>query len=84
MIELKNIEKVYEDGFQALKNIDLAFEDGKINVLIGPSGCGKTTTMKLLNRLVDYTDGEIMLDGTNIKDVNPIELRRQMGFVIQT
>ncbi|TMN21633.1 betaine/proline/choline family ABC transporter ATP-binding protein [Lentibacillus cibarius] len=83
MIELKNIEKVYEDGFQALKNIDLAFEDGKINVLIGPSGCGKTTTMKLLNRLVDYTGGEILLDGTNIKDVNPIELRRHMGFVIQ-
>ncbi|MFA1821693.1 ABC transporter ATP-binding protein [Virgibacillus oceani] len=83
MIELKGIGKVYEDGFQALDNIDLAFENGKINVLIGPSGCGKTTTMKLLNRLVDYTDGEILLEGKSLKEIDPIELRRQMGYVIQ-
>ena len=51
--------------------------------MIGPSGCGKTTTMKLLNRLTDYTDGEIMIDEKNIKEINPIELRRQMGYVIQ-
>ena len=83
MIQLKRINKVYDDGFQALKGIDLTFEEGKINVLIGPSGCGKTTTMKLLNRLTDFTDGEIMIDGKNIKEMNPIELRRQMGYVIQ-
>lgn len=84
MIELKNINKVYEDGFQALKGIDLTFEEGQINVLIGPSGCGKTTTMKLLNRLIDYTDGELTIDGQLIKDINPIDLRRQMGYVIQS
>lgn len=83
MIELKKVNKIYEDGFHALKDIDLAFEEGKINVLIGPSGCGKTTTMKLLNRLVDYTDGQIMIDGKQINEFNPIELRRKMGFVIQ-
>lgn len=83
MIELKNVEKTYQDGFQALKNINLQFEDGKINVLIGPSGCGKTTTMKLLNRLVDYTKGDILLDGKSIKEISPITLRRKMGFVIQ-
>lgn len=83
MIELQNINKTYDDGFQALKDINLKFEDGKINVLIGPSGCGKTTTMKLLNRLVSYTKGQIMIDGENIKDINPITLRRKMGFVIQ-
>lgn len=83
LIELKNIGKTYEDGFQALKDINLEFEDGKINVLIGPSGCGKTTTMKLLNRLVDYTSGDILLDGKSIKQISPIVLRRKMGFVIQ-
>ncbi|ASN06312.1 betaine/proline/choline family ABC transporter ATP-binding protein [Virgibacillus necropolis] len=83
MIELKNINKTFDDGFQALKDINLSFEEGKINVLIGPSGCGKTTTMKLLNRLVDYTKGEILIDGENIQDINPIALRRKMGFVIQ-
>lgn len=77
------MNKIYDDGFQALKNIDLQFEKGKINVLIGPSGCGKTTTMKLLNRLVDFSAGQIQIDGKNIKQFNPIELRRQMGFVIQ-
>ncbi|MBY7144385.1 betaine/proline/choline family ABC transporter ATP-binding protein [Virgibacillus sp. NKC19-3] len=83
MISLKKVSKVYDDGFQALKNIDLTFEEGQINVLIGPSGCGKTTTMKLLNRLTAYTDGEIMINGKNLKDTDPIELRRQMGYVIQ-
>lgn len=83
MIELKKVNKVYDNGFQALTDIDVEFADGKINVLIGPSGCGKTTTMKLLNRLVDYTDGEVIYNGQEIKDMNPIELRREMGFVIQ-
>lgn len=83
MIELKNVNKIYDNGFQALTDIDIEFADGKINVLIGPSGCGKTTTMKLLNRLVDYTDGEVIFNGEEIKDMDPIELRRQMGFVIQ-
>lgn len=83
MIELKKVNKIYDNGFQALTDIDIEFADGKINVLIGPSGCGKTTTMKLLNRLVDYTDGEVIFNGEEIKDMDPIELRRQMGFVIQ-
>ncbi|QGH33196.1 betaine/proline/choline family ABC transporter ATP-binding protein [Gracilibacillus salitolerans] len=83
MIQLKGIHKVYDDGFQALQDINLTFEEGKINVLIGPSGCGKTTTMKLLNRLTDYTEGQILIDGKDIQQINPIELRRQMGYVIQ-
>ncbi len=83
MIELKNVNKIYNDGFQALTKVNVEFQEGKINVLIGPSGCGKTTTMKLLNRLVDYTDGEVYFNGKKIKEMNPIELRRQMGFVIQ-
>ncbi len=83
LIELKKVNKIYEDGTQALKDINLVFEQGKINILIGPSGCGKTTTMKLLNRLEDFTDGEILIDGKDIRKLNPIELRRSMGYVIQ-
>lgn len=83
MIQLNNISKVYEDGFEALKDINLTFKKAEINVLIGPSGCGKTTTMKLLNKLIEYTDGTIYLNDKNIKDINPIELRREMGYVIQ-
>jgi len=83
LIKFERVSKVYEDGFQALKDLNIQFEEGKINVLIGPSGCGKTTTMKLLNRLIDYSDGNITFDGKNIGEMNPIDLRRQMGYVIQ-
>lgn len=83
MIHLNNISKVYEDGFEALKDINLEFKEAQINVLIGPSGCGKTTTMKLLNKLIEHTSGTIYFDDKNIKDINPIELRREMGYVIQ-
>lgn len=83
MIRLEKVNKVYDGGFHALKDINLTFEKGKINVLIGPSGCGKTTTMKLLNRLTDFTDGSITINGRNIRDFSPVELRRQMGYVIQ-
>nr|WP_231784167.1 betaine/proline/choline family ABC transporter ATP-binding protein [Lentibacillus sp. JNUCC-1] len=66
-----------------MKSISLDFQDEKINVLIGPSGCGKTTTMKLLNKLIDYTEGTILMNGKNIQEINTIELRREMGYVIQ-
>lgn len=83
VIQFKGVNKVYDDGFQALTDIDLTFNEGEINVLIGPSGCGKTTTMKLVNRLVEHTDGDVLFNNENIESFNPIELRRQMGFVIQ-
>jgi osmoprotectant transport system ATP-binding protein len=83
MIRLEGVQKVYEDGFQALKNINLEFNEGEINVLIGPSGCGKTTMMKLLNRLIDFTDGKVYIDDKDITKVNPIDLRRSIGYVIQ-
>ena len=58
-------------------------EDGKLITLIGESGCGKTTTLKMLNKLITPTSGEIYIDGKNIKDLNDIDLRRNMGYVIQ-
>jgi len=83
MIRLEGVQKVYEDGFKALKNINIEFKRGEISVLIGPSGCGKTTTMKLLNRLIEHTEGKIYIDGKDISSIDPIDLRRSIGYVIQ-
>lgn len=83
MIELKNIRKEYDNGFAALKNINLHCNEGEITALIGPSGCGKTTLMKLLNRLNTPTKGSIFINGKDISNTNSVELRRGIGYVIQ-
>ncbi|GAK07846.1 LOW QUALITY PROTEIN: L-proline glycine betaine ABC transport system permease protein ProV [Geomicrobium sp. JCM 19038] len=83
MIEFKNVSKTYDDGFKALKNINLHIEEGELVALIGPSGCGKTTTMRMINRLIDPSEGEILVNGENIKKKNPVQLRRDSGYVIQ-
>src|SRR5699024_4762916 len=56
---------------------------GEFVVIIGPSGCGKTTTMKMINRLIDPTEGRILLEDKNIMNRNPVQLRRSIGYVIQ-
>ncbi|MGC4377694.1 ABC transporter ATP-binding protein [Fictibacillus sp. Mic-4] len=83
MIKLENVEKKYSDGYVALKNINLECKEGEITVLIGPSGCGKSTTMKLINRLIHPTKGKVYINGKDISEVNPVELRRKIGYVIQ-
>lgn len=83
MIKFENVMKQYEDDFVALKNINLEIEKGELVTLIGPSGCGKTTTMRMINRLIEPTEGKIFIDGQDIANVNPVELRRNIGYVIQ-
>ncbi|CAH0120749.1 MULTISPECIES: ABC transporter ATP-binding protein [unclassified Paenibacillus] len=83
MIQLQGVNKVYDDGFQALKNLNLEFKRGEISVLIGPSGCGKTTTMRLINRLIQPSNGAVIVDGQDISAVDPVKLRRNIGYVIQ-
>ncbi len=83
MIRLENVNKQYDDGFQALKDINLTCEDGEITVLIGPSGCGKTTTLRLLNRLINPTSGHVYINDKDISEINPVTLRRGIGYVIQ-
>ena len=82
-IELKGITKHYGKTL-AVDNLSLELPDNKISVLIGPSGCGKTTTMKMINGLIPRTSGDIIIDGRPIDQWNPIELRRQIGYVIQS
>lgn len=81
---MNNVNKVYEDGFHALKNINLEMKKGEITVLIGPSGCGKSTTMKLINRLISPSSGEVLINGRNVNEIDPVKLRRNIGYVIQS
>lgn len=83
MIELKNVCKSYEKGKLVVNHLSMKIEKGKIIVLIGESGCGKTTTMKMINRLIESSSGQILIEDNDIKTINPIELRRRIGYVIQ-
>lgn len=84
MIEFKNVYKRYRGSDkEVLKDINLICNEGEITAFIGPSGCGKTTTMKLINRLINPTKGQILVDGKDISTINPVDLRRGIGYVIQ-
>jgi len=82
LIKFKNVSKSYKNH-KVLENINLEINKGELVVLIGPSGCGKTTLLKMLNRLIEPTDGKIYINETDITAHDPIELRRNMGYVIQ-
>jgi osmoprotectant transport system ATP-binding protein len=82
-IEFDHVTKVYDDGTVAIENLSFEVADGTTTVLVGPSGCGKTTTMKLVNRLEDPSDGTVHFEGEDIQTLDPIELRRSIGYVIQ-
>jgi osmoprotectant transport system ATP-binding protein len=64
-------------------SLSLEVPAGEICVLVGPSGCGKTTAMRMVNRMIDITDGDILLDGRSVKERKPAELRREIGYAIQ-
>ncbi|MGP4107095.1 ABC transporter ATP-binding protein [Virgibacillus sp. L01] len=83
MIEFKNVKKVYLDGTDAIKDFSLKVDEGELVTLIGPSGCGKTTTMKMINRLIEPTAGNIYINGKNINNYNIHELRWNIGYVLQ-
>lgn len=82
-IVLENVWKTFENGSVAVRDLSLEVYRGETLVLIGPSGCGKTTTLRLVNRLVEPTEGRILFDGENTLDMNPDHLRQRMGYVIQ-
>ena len=83
-LEFRNVTKRYP-GQQdpAIQDLSLEVGAGEICVLVGPSGCGKTTAMRLVNRMIDLTEGDILLDGRSVTDRSPAELRRHIGYAIQ-
>ena len=82
MIEYKNVVLRYTDT-DILKDVNLRIEAGEFMVLVGPSGSGKTTMLKMINRLLEPTDGNIYMDGKRIKDYDERELRLSTGYVLQ-
>lgn len=82
MIKFENVTKRYGDHI-VLDNISFEIPTGQFAALIGTSGCGKTTSLQMINRLIDSETGDIYIDDKNVKDFNPVELRRQIGYVIQ-
>lgn len=83
MIEFRNVAKVYEDGTRAVDDLSLSIEAGELVVFIGTSGSGKTTSMRMINRMIDATEGEVLINGENVQDKDPVDLRRGIGYVIQ-
>ncbi|RSK27152.1 ATP-binding cassette domain-containing protein [Bacillus sp. HMF5848] len=83
MIVFENVSKEYDNGLEVLKNINLEVKKGELLTLIGPSGCGKTTTMKMINRLLEPTSGVIRINNEDVANIDPVELRRNIGYVIQ-
>ena len=83
MLKFDHVSKVYKGGKMAVADLTLEFEKGEFICFIGPSGCGKTTTMKMINRLIEPTEGSIYINGENIMDKDPVQLRREIGYVIQ-
>ncbi|RZU50624.1 osmoprotectant transport system ATP-binding protein [Krasilnikovia cinnamomea] len=82
-ITVEHVGKVYPDGTVAVGDLSLEVRAGELAVLIGPSGCGKSTVLRMLNRLVEPSKGRILLDGQDIAERDPVELRRRIGYVIQ-
>ncbi|WP_370250031.1 ABC transporter ATP-binding protein [Nocardioides sp.] len=84
MIRLRGVGKTYDDGTVAVHDLDLDVAPGEVVALVGPSGCGKSTTLRLVNRLIEPTTGRIEIDGVDVTDSDPVQLRRGIGYVIQS
>ncbi|WP_199183334.1 ABC transporter ATP-binding protein [Cryobacterium sp. Y82] len=84
LIELDSVTKQYPNQpVAAVKNFSMTVQPGELIMFVGPSGCGKTTTMKMINRIIEPTSGSISIDGRDVLSLDPSELRRHIGYVIQ-
>lgn len=84
MIEFRSVSKTFPDGTTAVDDFSLVIPSRKTTVFVGSSGCGKTTLLRMINRMVDPSSGTIEIDGTNVLERDPVELRRSIGYVMQS
>jgi osmoprotectant transport system ATP-binding protein len=84
MIRFEGVSKNYPGGVSAVSDFSLTVPTGSITVLVGSSGCGKTTLLRMVNRMVDPTTGSVFIDDTNVAERDPVELRRSIGYVMQS
>src|SRR5436190_18927244 len=80
-IQFRDVTKRYDDGFEAVKHLDLEIKDGEFMILVGPSGCGKSTALRMIAGLEDITDGEMLIDGDVVNDKAPKD--RDIAMVFQ-
>jgi osmoprotectant transport system ATP-binding protein len=83
VIEFRGVDKRYPDGTVAVDHLDLVVDSGKVTVFVGPSGCGKTTSLRMINRMVEPSQGTVLVNGADVMARDPAELRRGIGYVIQ-
>jgi osmoprotectant transport system ATP-binding protein len=84
MIRFDGVSKKYPGGVSAVSDFSLTVPTGSITVLVGSSGCGKTTLLRMVNRMVDPSAGSVFIDDTNVAERDPVELRRSIGYVMQS
>jgi osmoprotectant transport system ATP-binding protein len=84
MIEFRHVTKTFPGGHDAVKDLSLTVPTGSVTVLVGSSGCGKTTLLRMVNRMVEPTSGDILIDRKNVTDQDPVALRRKIGYVMQS
>ncbi|MFF2276102.1 ABC transporter ATP-binding protein [Agromyces sp. NPDC058126] len=83
MIEFRGVSKRFPDGTLAVSGVDIVIPPRKTTVLVGSSGSGKTTLLRMINRMVDPSDGQVLIDGTDVSTLEPVALRRSIGYVMQ-
>ena len=83
MIDFQNVTKQFPDGTFAVKDFSLVLPSHKVTVFVGSSGAGKTTLLRMINRMVNPTSGKVLIDGEDVSGLNPVALRRKIGYVLQ-
>jgi osmoprotectant transport system ATP-binding protein len=83
MIEFENVSKTYPGGTRAVEDFSLTIPTGSLVALVGSSGSGKTTLLRMINRMVDPDSGRVLIDGADVREFDPIALRRSIGYVLQ-